>query len=172
MKKILFALVALLLFVTPAFAEMKIAYVDLQKALNLSKAGAEAKSEIAAKAKEYETEFKIKEGAFLELKGELEQQAALLSDSAKQEKVREYQQRVAELQKFKQDAQRKLQQEDGKLTQSILKDLSVILKKMGKDGGYAMVLEKSEGGLVYIADHMNDLTDELIKAYDKSYKSE
>lgn len=172
MKKITIAFVVLLLFVTPAIAEMKIAYVDLQKALNLSKAGAEAKTEIAAQAKEYETEFKIKEGEFLKLKGELEKQAALLSDSAKQEKIQEYQKSVGELQQFKQDAQRKLQQEDGKLTQSILKDLSVILKKMGKDGGYSMILERSEGGLVYVAENLNDLTDELIKAYDKTYKSE
>ena len=171
MKRFTIAFVALLMFVTPAFAEMKIAYVDLQKALNLSKAGAEAKTEIAAQAKEYETEFKIKEGEFLKLKGELEKQAALLSDSAKQEKLQEYQKSVGELQQFKQDAQRKLQQEDGKLTQSILKDLSAILKKMGKDGGYSMILERSEGGLVYVAENLNDLTDELIKAYDKTYKA-
>ena len=172
MKRIVIALVAVLLFVTPAFAGMKIAYVDLQKALNLSKAGAAAKGEIAAQAKGYETEFKIKEGEFLKLKSELEKQGALLSDNAKEEKIKEYQRSVADLQRFKQDAQRKLQQEDGKLTQSILKDLSVILKKMGKDGGYTFIFERSEGGLVYIAENVNDLTDPLIKAFDKNYKSE
>lgn len=171
MKRFTIVLVALLLFVTPAFAEMRIGYVDLQKALNLSKAGAEAKSEIAAQAKEYEIEFKIKEGEFLKLKGELEKQAALLSDSAKQEKLQVYQKSVADLQKFQQDAQRKLQQEDGKLTQVILKDLSVILETMGKEGKYSMILERSESGLVYIAEDINDLTDDLIASYDKDYKS-
>ena len=172
MKKIIVAFVALLLLSAPAFAEMKIAYVDLQKALNLTKAGAAAKSEIAAQAKGFETEFKIKEGEFLKLKGELEKQGALLSDNAKEAKIKEYQQSVAELQRFKQDAQRKLQQEDGKLTQAILKDLSEILKKMGKDGGYSMIIERSEGGLIYSAENINDLTDKLIKAYDKNYKAE
>lgn len=172
MKKIVIALVALLLLSAPVFASTKIAYVDLQKALNLSKSGAQAKSDIAAQAKEFETEFKIKQGEFLKLKGELEKQAALLSDSAKEEKVKEYQKSAGELQKFQKEVQRKLQQEDGKRTQLILKDLSEILQKIGKDGGYSMILERSEGGLVYIAENINDLTDELIKAYDKSYKAE
>ncbi len=168
MKRFFIAFVAVLLLCAPAFAEVKIAYVDLQKALNLSKAGAQAKSDIAAQAKELETEFKIKEGDFLKLKGELETQAALLSDEAKQVKLKEYQKKVADLQKFQQEAQRKLQQEDGKRTQLILKDLSEILQKFGKDGGYSLIVERSEGGLIYFAEDIDDLTDKLIKAYDES----
>jgi len=171
MKKMTIALVALLLFAVPAFAATKIATVDLQKALNQSKAGAAAKAEIAAQAKELETEFKIKQGEFLKLKGELEKQAALLSDNAKEEKIKEYQMRASELQKFQQAAQRKLQKEDGTRTQEILKELSKILKKFGKDGGYTMIVERSEGGVVYSADNVDDLTDKLIKAYDASKKN-
>lgn len=170
MKKITMILAALLLLSTTAFAANKLAYVDLQKALNLSKAGAQAKTEIAELAKQYETEFKIQQGDFLKLKGELEKQAALLSDTAKQEKIKEYQQSAEALQKFQQDAQRKLQQEDGKRTQEILKELSVILKEFGKDGKYTMIFERSEGGLVYIDEKVDDLTEKLIKAYDESKK--
>jgi len=168
MKKIIIALLAVLLLSAPAFAETKIAYVNLQKALNDSKAGAQAKSDIAAQAKEYETEFKIKQGEFLKLKSELEKQAALLSDSAKQEKIKEYQKSGEELQKLQNDVRRKLQQEDEKRTQLILGELSTILQKFGKDGGYTMILERSEGGLVYVAESVVDLTAELIKTYDAS----
>ena len=168
MKKILIVLTTLLLLSVPAFAATEFAYVDLQKALNLSKAGAQAKNDIAEQAKEYETEFKIKQGEFLKLKSELEKQAALLSDTAKQEKIKEYQQSGEALQKFQQDAQRSLQQEDGKRTQAILKELSEILQKFGKDDGYSMIIERSEGGLVYVAENVDDLTDKLIKAYDAS----
>ncbi|SEA10132.1 periplasmic chaperone for outer membrane proteins Skp [Desulfuromusa kysingii] len=170
MKKMTIALVALLLLSTSAFAANKLAYVDLQKALNLSKAGAQAKTEIADLAKQYETEFKIQQGDFLKLKGELEKQAALLSDTAKQEKIKEYQQSAEALQKFQQDAQRKLQQEDGKRTQEILKELSEILQKFGKDGKYSMIVERSEGGLVFVSEDVDDLTEKLIKAYDESKK--
>ncbi|RLB70522.1 MAG: OmpH family outer membrane protein [Deltaproteobacteria bacterium] len=170
MKKIIIALLAVLFLSTPAFAEMKIAYVNLQKALNDSAAGAQAKSEIAAQAKEYETEFKIKQDTFLKLKNELEKQGALLSDNAKAEKLKEYQTQIAALQKFQNDARRKLQQEDEKRTQAILKELSDILRKFGKDGDYSMIIEKSEGGLIYVDDDMIDLTVQLIEAYDASKK--
>lgn len=170
MKKIIIVLLAVLLLATPAFAEIKIAYVNLQKALNDSVAGAQAKSAIAAQATEYETEFKIKQDTFLKLKNELEKQGALLSDNAKAEKIKEYQTQVANLQKFQNDARRQLQQEDEKRTQAILKELSVILQKFGKDGNYTMIIEKSEGGLIYVADNMIDLTIQLIEAYDESKK--
>ncbi len=170
MKRMIVALLAVFLLSTPAFAEMKIAYVNLQKALNDSIAGSQAKSEIAAQAKEYETEFKIKQETFLKLKNELEKQGALLSDTAKAEKLKEYQTQVAGLQKFQNEARRKLQQEDEKRTQAILKELSVILQKFGKDGDYSMIIERSEGGLIYTSDDMIDLTVPLIEAYDATKK--
>ncbi|MDX2478833.1 MAG: OmpH family outer membrane protein [Desulfuromusa sp.] len=166
MRQIFIALLAVLVLSCPAFAETKIAYVNLQQALNDSKVGAQAKSEIAAQAKEFETEFKIKQGEFLKLKGELEKQAALLSDTAKEEKIKEYQQSAEALQKFQNDARRKLQQEDETRTQVILGELSTLLQEFGKEGKYTMILERSESGLIYVAENVDDLTDELIKKYD------
>ena len=170
MRKIIFVLLATFLLSTPAFAEMKVAYVNLQKALNDSVSGAQAKVKIAAQAKEFETEFKIKQEAFLKLKNELEKQGALLSDAAKAEKIKEYQVQASSLQQFQNEARRQLQQEDEKYTQEILKELTAILQKFGRDGGYSMIFEKTEGGLIYVADDMIDLTIQLIEAYDASKK--
>lgn len=168
MKKIVVALIAMLILAAPAaFAETKIAYVDLQKALNLSKAGAQAKSDISALVKKYEAEFKGKQEELLKKKDELEKQAALLSDSAKAEKEREYQRDVTELQRFQKDVKDELQQKDAEHTKRILNELFEILQKMGEDGKYTMILEKNEGAVIYAAESV-DLTDELIKAYDTS----
>ena len=170
MRKIIFALLTIFLLSTPAYAEMKVAYVNLQKALNDSVSGAQAKVKIAAQAKEFETEFKIKQEAFLKLKNELEKQGALLSDTAKAEKIKEYQTLAANLQQFQNEARRQLQQEDEKYTQEILKELTAILQKFGRDGGYSMIFEKTEGGLIYVAADTIDLTIQLIEAYDASKK--
>lgn len=165
MKKIIVALIATLLLAAPVLAETRIAYVDLQKALNLSKAGVQAKSEIAAQVKKYEAEFKAKQGDLQKLKGELEKQAVLLSDSAKAQKERDFQQNVKGLQRFQKDVKDELQQKDAEHTKRILNKLFVILQKLGKDGGYSMIIEKNEGAVIY-ADQSIDLTDELIKAFD------
>jgi len=165
MKKVIILLVSLLMLAAPALAETKIAYVDLQKALNLSKAGVEAKNEIAAQVKKYEAEFKTKQDDLQKLKTELEKQAVLLSDSAKAQKERDFQQNVKELQRFQKDIKEELQLKDSEHTKRILNELFEILQKLGKDGGYSMVIEKNEGAVIY-ADESVDLTDELIEAFD------
>jgi outer membrane protein len=167
MKRLIVALIAVLLLAAPALAENKIAYVDLQRALNLSKAGAQAKSEISNLVKKYEEEFKSMQEGLLQKKNELEKQAALLSDSAKAEKERDYQKEVRDLQRFQKDVKDELQQKDAEHTKRILNELFDILQKIGKDGGYTMILEKNEGAVIYAAENI-DLTDELIKAYDAS----
>lgn len=165
MRRIAVVLIALLMLAAPALAETKIAYVDLQKALNLSKAGVKAKNEIAAQVKKYEDEFKTKQDELQKMKTELEKQAVLLSDSAKGQKERDFQQSVKELQRFQKDVKEELQQRDADATKRILNELFDILQKLGKDGGYQMVIEKNEGAVIY-ADESVDLTDELIKAFD------
>lgn len=169
MKRIFVALIALLMLAAPALAETKIAYVDLQKALNLSKAGVQAKNEIAAQVKKYEEEFKAKQEDLQKLKTELEKQAVLLSDSAKAQKERDFQQNVKELQRFQKDVKEELQQKDSDHTKRILNELFEILQKLGKDGGYSLIIEKNEGAVIF-ADESVDLTDELIKAFDASKK--
>ncbi len=165
MKKVIILLISLLMLAAPALAETKIAYVDLQKALNLSKAGVEAKNEIAAQVKKYEAEFKTKQDDLQKLKTELEKQAVLLSDSAKAQKERDFQQNVKELQRFQKDIKEELQLKDAEHTKRILNELFEILQKLGQDGGYSMVIEKNEGAVIY-ADESVDLTDELIEAFD------
>jgi outer membrane protein len=169
MNKLIVSLIALMLLAVPALAETKIAYVDLQKALNLSKTGVEAKQEISVQVKKYEGEFKAKQDDLIKLKEELEKQAVLLSDDAKAQKERDFQQNVKALQRFQKDIKEELQQRDAELTKRILSELFEILQTIGKNGGYTMVLEKNEGAVIY-ADASVDLTDELIKAYDASKK--
>ncbi len=169
MNKLIVSLIALLLLAAPALAETKIAYVDLQKALNLSKTGVEAKQQIGVQVKKYEGEFKAKQDELMKLKEELEKQAVLLSDDAKAKKERDFQQNVKELQRFQKDIKEELQQRDTEFTKRILNELFEILQTIGKDGGYTMILEKNEGAVIY-ADAGVDLTEQLIKAYDASKK--
>lgn len=165
MKRMMIALFAVALLSAPAFAEVKIAYVDLQKALNISQAGAAAKEEISAQVKKYEAEFKSKQDQLMQMKNELEKQGALLSETARAEKEREYQQQLKDLQRFQKDVQDDLQQQDSAYTKRILNELYDILQALGEENGYTLILEKNEGAVVY-ADETIDLTDALIEAYD------
>ena len=82
MKRLLLLTVVLLtLLAVPAAmaADMKVGYVDLQKALNLSSAGKAAKDKMRAKFKDYDVDVQKKQDELKKLKDELEKQAMLLS---------------------------------------------------------------------------------------------
>jgi len=160
-------LVCIGLVATPVMAEtQKIGYVDLQKALNLSSAGKEAKEKIKAKVQTYDAEVRERQEELKKLKDDLEKQAMLLSEEARNAKERDYQQKVKDYQRFTKDIQETLQQTDADLTRKILESLLKVVQEVGKSEGYTLVLEKTESSIVY-ADESIDISDEVIKAFDK-----
>lgn len=171
MKKMIVMLVAALFLAGGgAFAATKIAYVDLQKALNTTAAGAKAKEEVNALMAKYKADFDIKRGEFLKMKGEYEGQAPLLAADARKAKEAELQKAVAELQQFEANAQKEVRQLDSSYTKRILDELKEILQEIGKKGSYTIILEKNEGGVFYVDSQVKDLTDELIETHNKAQK--
>lgn len=166
MKKLmLFTLILFGLSVAPVIAqEAKIGYIDLQKALNMSAAGKEAKEEIRKKVESYDAEVKAKQEELKKLKADLEKQAMLLSEDARSAKEREYQQKVKDYQRLTKDIQEELQQEDADFTRKIIEDLLKVVQALGKREGYTVILEKTESAMLY-GDESVDLTDQLIEAF-------
>lgn len=78
----------------------------------------------------------------------------------------ELQQEMAELQQLYVEMQRDLAQKEGEATQKIFKKMEGILRAIATEKGYDLILEKSESSVLYAKDSM-DLTNELIKRYDK-----
>ncbi len=166
MKKI--GLAVIMLFIaSSAFATGGVAFIDLQKALNLSDAGVKAKAEIGQQVKKYEAKVAAEQDLLKEMRKELEKQAVLLSDEARSKKEREFQQRAKEFQRFAKDIQEELQQKDADFTKRIIDSILKMTRKIGKEKGYAVVLEKSESSIIY-GDSSVDLTDDVIKAYNSS----
>lgn len=167
MKRILILIFAGLFFcsLNAQAAELKIGYVDLQKALNMSSAGKDAKEKIGQKVKTYEGTFQDKQKELKALKDELDKQTMLLSDDARSAKEREYQQKLKDFQRMTKDAEDELKQQDADFTRGILQDLLKVVKEYGKKEGYTVIFEPSESSLLY-ADESIDLTEKVIQLYD------
>lgn len=169
MKRIAMLMILVLLTALPAFAaELKIGYVDLQKALNLSKAGEQAKNKIAAKVKGYEAELDGRQEELKKLKDDLEKQSLLLSPEALSSKERDYQQRLKEFQRYTKDIQEELQQQDADFTRAIIEEIGKVIAQVGKKEGFTMIFEQSESAVLY-ADDKVDLTQKIIDAYDATH---
>jgi outer membrane protein len=173
MKRLSVLLLTLLLLgaVSAQAADSKIAFIDLQKALNLSVAGKAAKEKITGKVKEYEAIIDKRQKELKKLKDELEKQAVLLSDEARSAKERDYQQKLKEFQRFTKDVQDELKQQDSDYTNRIIEKIVDLVQKVGKQEGYDMVLERNSGGIVYGSDRI-DITDQVLKEFNAQYKKE
>ena len=156
-----------LVFVPAAMAaELKVGYVDLQKALNMSSSGKAAKEKMKAKFKDYDADVQKKQDELKKLKDDLEKQAMLLSAEARAAKERDYQQKVKDYQRMTKDIQEELQQADQDYTRKILEEIFKVVQNVGKQDGYTLILEKTESSILFANDSI-DLTDRVIQTYDK-----
>ena len=152
-------------------ADTKIAFVDLQKALNLSAEGKAAKEKITAKVKDYEGTIDKRQQELKKLKDDLEKQAVLLSEEARAAKERDYQAKLKDFQRFTKDVQDELQQQDADHTNRIIEKMVSLIQEVGKREGYDLIIERNSGGVVYGADKV-DLTDLILKEFDARFKKE
>jgi outer membrane protein len=149
-------------------AEVRIAYVDMQMAMDRSKAGQEAITLLNDKGKGYkETEEKMKK----ELDGltdELKAKAAVMSSAEKSRREEALADKRREFEWLQNDNRKKFSRDQERYTEKIRQDLLEIIKKTGKDRGYTLVLEKNFSAVLYAPKEI-DLTDEVTRDYDKSY---
>lgn len=171
MKRIIAAtVVTLSLMAASAFGAEggKLGFIDMQKALNLSEAGKEAKEQLAAKVKKYQDEINLKQDELKKLKDDLEKQSVLLSDSARSAKEKDYQQKLKEFQRFTKDAQDELQAKDEEFTKRIIEELERVIQDFGRKSGYTIIFVKNES--MIFADDKADLTDDVLKIFNASRK--
>ncbi len=141
----------------------KFGYIDLQKVMALSSQGGVAKGKMQAKQEELRAELQTKQAEISVMKEELERQGMMLSPEKRQEKENEYQKMVRDFKIFVSDSEKDMKALEGEFLKKMLKELEVVTAEFGKSGKYHLILEK-RSGIIY-ADESQDISDELIKAY-------
>lgn len=168
-KFVLLAIAAVCLAATSVFAaDVKLGYIDMQRALNGSEAGKEAKEQLAAKVKKFQDEINVKQDDLKKLKDELEKQGMLLSESARASKEKDYQNKLKDFQRFTKDAQDELQGKDEEFTRKILEGMEKVIQEYGRKNGYTFIFVKNESML--FVDDKADLTEEVLKLFNSNRK--
>ncbi|MCJ7492645.1 MAG: OmpH family outer membrane protein [Deltaproteobacteria bacterium] len=161
----------LMVFTSLTFAvePLKIAYVDMQKALNYCEAGKEAKRQMTLEVEKMQKVFAGKQKELEKIKDDLEKRGSVLSENVRREKDREYQAKLRDLQRLQKDYEDDLRRKDREFTERILKNMEVIIKQMGEEGKYTVILEKNQPTILFISNSL-DLTEEVIKRIDQKQK--
>lgn len=162
------SLVAALLLSTMAprlYAQVRIAVVDLQRALNETDDGRRAKARLKRLFKQRQTDLDERQNELKALKEEIERASedGTLSESALRERAEEYQKAFVELQSTYLEYQRELAEKEADMTSNIIARMERILVSIGEADGYTLILERGEGGVIWTS--ATDLTDNLIERY-------
>lgn len=150
-----------------AAAELKVGYINLQKALNECQAGKEAVSELEAETKKRQEEVDKKQEELKKLNEEMEKKRSVWSEDMKEQKQKELQSKMQEFQRFFMQSNDDIKRKETEKKTVIIKDLVELAKALAKDKGYSFIFESQ--GLIYGPPDA-ELTGELIKLYDSEYK--
>lgn len=149
-------------------SDYKFAFVDLQKALNLCKAGQDAKEEFARKVEKAEEKLASQQEELKRLKEILEKQSTMLNEETFKQKEKDYQVRIRDFKRLYEDSQNELKARDNEITKEILEELVKVTQEYGKEKGFTFIFERTESALLF-ADQTKDVTEEIIKIYDQNY---
>lgn len=166
MKKFLL-LVMLFCFLSAstAFAQNKIAIIDLQAIVVQSKAGVKVTNELRTLEENATKKFQAKEAEVKKLAENINKQRASLSQTALQEKNLELNRQSVELERLQKDLSTELQTKQAMKLDELLKELEPVISDYSKEKELDLVLIKQPGIMAY-ANPTIDITKEVISRFD------
>jgi outer membrane protein len=141
----------------------KFGYFDLYRVMNQSKRWAKEREAFVKRGTELKKTFDRKKEELNAIRESLEKKGAMLNDQARKEKERDYQQKAKDLDRLGQDSDTELKQMDKEMSERFMLNLNRVIKKLGEDGKYSLIIEA--GAIAYAAKEF-DITDQVIKAFD------
>ncbi len=161
-------IIATMMFGFSAYAaEAKIGYIDLQKAIQDTSAGKKARKELETEFNAKKDELQKKEANIKKMQEDLEKKKSVLTDEVRQAKAADLQSEMMKFQQFYQQSQLNMQKKEQELTKPVLTKMQGVIEKLAKDGGYTVILEKSEQSVLWARKDI-DLTEQVVKAYESA----
>lgn len=158
---------AFLLGSTPlaAFAEdVKLGYVDLQRALNETEDGRKAKANLKKVFDAKQKELDEQQEALKKDIEDLNKKRTLLPAEKVREKETELQDRMQKVQQTYMRHQQDLSGKEQEATAKIFERMSKIINKIALAENFTMVLDRQQSAVLFAKPHL-DLTNELIRRY-------
>lgn len=151
----------------PSSQEPRFAVVDMQRIILSVEEGKKARSELEKKIQAKEKELQDKKKKLDKMNEEWKQQSSVLSEEAKNRKQKEFQDTFMQLRNEEANFQNELKKEESTATQKIASKVAKMVDGLAKSKNVDVVFEMNSSGLLYVKDPI-DLTEQLIKAYDKA----
>ena len=166
MKSVLSLLLLTMSF--SAFSSVVVGLVDIQKIITSIKEGKNVQKSLEKSFNDKKAILKKDEEKIKKMQEDYKKQSMVLAEAARATKEREIQELMMKLQNKTMEFQREIQKMEQDMKKPILEKLRPIIDEVSKSNAVAMTFELSAAPIVY-AESKKDLTEDVIKAYDKKH---
>lgn len=168
MKAVIALLLVLLTAAVAQAQDLKIGFVDLQRALNESDAGKKAKDNFRGQIDKVQGDLKRQKDELDRMKEQIEKKGAVLKEDERRNLEKDFQKKARDFERQVKDTQTEMQGKDNEMTGRILAELQEVIQEVGKTEGYTMILEASTN--VLYGNPSADLTERIIDVYNSRPK--
>ena len=141
--------------------------VDMQKIILSVEEGKTARKQLETEIQAKEKELGKQKQELDEMNKAWQQQAAVLSEEARMNKQKEFQEKFLALRQAEMDFQNQIKQKEQKATQQIAIKVAGIVEKIARDKNLEAVYETNTSGLLYLKNPL-DLTPDIIASYNSA----
>jgi outer membrane protein len=155
-------------FVVSSFAaDSRIGFLDIQKAVSSTKEWKKNFEKFKTDFTKEKQRIKLREKKLKKMLDKLSKQSFVTKPELKKKKEDAFRKEKIDFERYVQDQNAEFGKQEKEMTQKILIKMMGIIKKIGKEKKYTMILEQK---VVLYHDKGNDLTNIATRAYDKANK--
>ena len=147
----------------------KVGIIHIQNAILATKDGQKAANDLQQKFAPTKSQIDKMQNDVLQVEDKLKKGSQTLSDDARQQLMRDRDQKATALKRATEDAQAEVEQEEGKIMQELGQRVMQVVAKYATDNGFAIILDvSSQQTPVLWAANGIDITKEIVDMYDKN----
>ncbi len=163
------AALALALAAAPAArAEVKLGYVDFQRAIKEVEEGKATGALLKKDADEKQKQLNGRMEELKRLQEDLQKQAQILTPEARAAKAAEVERKTMETQEIYMKLQQELSAKERDAMRPLADKLTAVTREIAEADGFTMIFDRESAGLVY-APAALDLTNELIRKFNAKF---
>lgn len=161
-----------LLVAAPGFGQkLKIGYVHSQKLLTTFQDAIDANKKLEEIDRQWKQEGLEMQKEIERLNEQFETQSLLLSEAKKKEKQQEIQNLYMRIQQFQQEKYNpqngEIYKKQAELMQPVYDKINDVIKKIGEDEKYDLILDTAAGNILHVSEAVTDLTERVLEELNK-----
>src|SRR5438105_9958166 len=147
----------------------KVGIIHIQNAILATKDGQKAANDLQTKFSPTKSQIDKMQADVLQVEDKLKKGSQTLSEDARQQLMRDRDQKATALKRATEDAQAEVEQEEGKIMQELGQRVMQVVAKYANDNGFAIIIDVSsqQTPALWAANGI-DITKEIVDLYDKN----